>query len=49
MRAHTLRMPTECRIETTTLGFSAAALGGTLAAAEQLFNDPLMDIGGASL
>jgi predicted NBD/HSP70 family sugar kinase len=44
MRAHTLRMPTECRIETTTLGFSAAALGGTLHAAEQLFNDPTMDI-----
>ena len=48
MRAHTLRMPTECRIETTTLGFSAAALGGTLAAAERLFNDPLIDIRGAS-
>ena len=45
MRANTLRMPTECRIETSTLGFSAAALGGTLAAAEELFNDPTMKIG----
>jgi predicted NBD/HSP70 family sugar kinase len=47
MRANTLRMPTECRIETSTLGFSAAALGGTLAAAEELFNDPTMEIGAA--
>jgi predicted NBD/HSP70 family sugar kinase len=46
MRANTLRMPTECRLETSALGFSAATLGGTLAAAEQLFNDPTMQIEG---
>jgi predicted NBD/HSP70 family sugar kinase len=31
-----------CRIELTTLGFTAGALGGTLHASERLFNDPTL-------
>jgi predicted NBD/HSP70 family sugar kinase len=31
-----------CRIELTTLGFTAGALGGTLHAGERLFNDPTL-------
>jgi predicted NBD/HSP70 family sugar kinase len=45
MRANTLMMPTECRVEISTLGFSAAALGGSLHAAEHLFADPTLDLG----